>query len=631
MLYAPWDFRCKLFRSSFLYVAGLFKKINEIKFIAINCNYYKGRCRSMYKLLAFPVIFAQTQYNQPIIFNQFLSSERLYRRTSLAFGLILNKTIISTLNITLNQLNIYSLNSNNLLKIDSFLINSTHKTQNVVDWINKCLGNFEEKIVKEIEIDDGESPSKSDALFKKLNSSTFNVVLFTNLIGLRQQSSSLIALKNIAKIINYCPSDSNKLELNELPQFSSKNNLNNFIQKYRNLCLIKEQKIIFCCKYYQHLCTNYSFKEYIRQIYGRFNYLLNLYCQSLKQQKTQNSTSIINLLGLRQQYLNCQLIKLLKKKFNYLFKKEEFLKEEKNNLNLLFGINCKLNKTFGFLTIDKRIGNYFMKKWGGNYEKDEGKDSIAIISREDEKIFWLKREGKEGLNMLVVNFYFNENCFGAKEINSETRNSISQFISNFLNSSLEWIPKNEVLPSSKIKNKKGTSVLNKLNFELFNEEILKKENRSFDAVIFFSGGNWHGPSKTVLHLFHQFKIYFDNFREDIKFYLFDASKNSLPWAYKFDRLPVVGFFPSFIPNESNLFPKELAFTFPNLIGFLLPRLNKLFKLKIAFEFCLTTNYCLNKNVQNIEKLILNINRDLKLFGKLKRRKRSDLITKYIKR
>ena len=75
----------------------------------------------------------------------------------------------------------------------------------------------------------------------------------------------------------------------------------------------------------------------------------------------------------------------------------------------------------------------------------------------------------------------------------------------------------------------------------------------------------------------------------------------------------------------------MAFTFPNLIGFLLPRLNKLFKLKIAFELCLTTNYCLNKNVENIENLILNINKDLKLFGKLKRRKRSDLITKYIKR
>ncbi|CAK5087859.1 unnamed protein product [Meloidogyne enterolobii] len=85
MLYAPWDFRCKLFRSSFLYVAGLFKEINEIKFIAVNCNYYKGRCRSMYKLLAFPVIFAQTQYNQPIIFNQFLSSERLYRFFSKKF------------------------------------------------------------------------------------------------------------------------------------------------------------------------------------------------------------------------------------------------------------------------------------------------------------------------------------------------------------------------------------------------------------------------------------------------------------------------------------------------------------------------------------------------------------------
>ncbi|KAL7076772.1 hypothetical protein ACQ4LE_003615, partial [Meloidogyne hapla] len=351
MLYSPWDFRSKLFRSSFLYVAKLFKDVNSIKFIAVNCNYYKGRCRLMYKLLAFPVIFAQTQYKQPIIFNQFLSSERLYswiinllfplnilnseedlnklilnsefviighfeffsissplprsysvfvnsayylnnRRSSLAFGLILNKTISSNLNIYLNQLNIYSLYSNNLLKIGSFEINSTQKTQNVVEWINKCLDEFNGKIVKEIEIEDGESPSKSDALFKKLNSSNFNLVLFTNLIGLRQQSFSLIAVRNVAKLINYCPSDSNELESNKLIQFSSKNNLNNFLQKYINLCSIKEHQIIFCCQNHINICLNYSFKKFIEEIYGRINcskifkiypkYLLKLYCQTSK-------------------------------------------------------------------------------------------------------------------------------------------------------------------------------------------------------------------------------------------------------------------------------------------------------------------------------------------------------------
>uniref|UniRef100_A0A914NA79 Uncharacterized protein n=1 Tax=Meloidogyne incognita TaxID=6306 RepID=A0A914NA79_MELIC len=97
-----------------------------------------------------------------------------------------------------------------------------------------------------------------------------------------------------------------------------------------------------------------------------------------------------------------------------------------------------------------------MKKWG-NEGEDERKDSIAIISREDEKIFWLREEGKEGLNI----------------------NLIGQFISNFINSSLEWIPENEVLPSSKIENNRETSVLNKLNFELFNEEILKKVKSFF--------------------------------------------------------------------------------------------------------------------------------------------------------
>ncbi|KAF7624747.1 hypothetical protein Mgra_00009971, partial [Meloidogyne graminicola] len=243
ILYSPWDFRSKLFRSSFLSVAALFKNIYSIKFIAVNCHYYKGRCRLMYKLLAFPVIFAQTQYNQPILFNQDLTSEKLYswimnllfplkiinsekdfyklisnsefvvighfeiffnsstlsrsynvfvntaysfsnKRSSFAFGIILNKTIASNFNIYSNQLNLYSLHFNNYSKIcNSFIIESVQKTQNVIEWINKCFGNFNEKIVKEIEIEDGESPSKSDILFKKINSSAYNLILFTNIIS----------------------------------------------------------------------------------------------------------------------------------------------------------------------------------------------------------------------------------------------------------------------------------------------------------------------------------------------------------------------------------------------------------------------------------------------------------------
>uniref|UniRef100_A0A1I8BZL7 Thioredoxin domain-containing protein n=1 Tax=Meloidogyne hapla TaxID=6305 RepID=A0A1I8BZL7_MELHA len=126
MLYSPWDFRSKLFRSSFLYVAKLFKDVNSSISSPLPRSYS---------------VFVNSAY--------YLNN----RRSSLAFGLILNKTISSNLNIYLNQLNIYSLYSNNLLKIGSFEINSTQKTQNVVEWINKCLDEFNGKIVKEIEIE----------------------------------------------------------------------------------------------------------------------------------------------------------------------------------------------------------------------------------------------------------------------------------------------------------------------------------------------------------------------------------------------------------------------------------------------------------------------------------------------
>ena len=135
--------------------------------------------------------------------------------------------------------------------------------------------------------------------------------------------------------------------------------------------------------------------------------LLKIYCQHSFKNIKKESQLPFDLFGLGKQYLKCQLIKLLKKQHNsiYLIIKNE--KIDKNNfennfssLKWLIGGNCKLNKTFGFLAIDKRFGNYFMKKWGNEEELIE-KDSFALISMKDEKIYWLKEGTEENLNMLV--------------------------------------------------------------------------------------------------------------------------------------------------------------------------------------------------------------------------------------
>jgi uncharacterized NAD(P)/FAD-binding protein YdhS len=64
----------------------------------------------------------------------------------------------------------------------------------------------------------------------------------------------------------------------------------------------------------------------------------------------------------------------------------------------------------------------------------------------------------------------------------------------------------------------SSSILDSLNHELFVEEILNGERRNYDAVVIFTGGDWHSPSTSVMHTLHQTKKYFHEFNEYIHFY-----------------------------------------------------------------------------------------------------------------
>ncbi|KAL3100207.1 hypothetical protein niasHS_000217 [Heterodera schachtii] len=52
----------------------------KVKFVAVNCHYYRGQCKRMYKVHSFPVILALSLYpnGHPILYNQILPDDRLF-------------------------------------------------------------------------------------------------------------------------------------------------------------------------------------------------------------------------------------------------------------------------------------------------------------------------------------------------------------------------------------------------------------------------------------------------------------------------------------------------------------------------------------------------------------------------
>lgn len=57
--------------------------------------------------------------------------------------------------------------------------------------------------------------------------------------------------------------------------------------------------------------------------------------------------------------------------------------------NWLIGAGCRLNRSMGFLMMDKRFGLHFMQKWGLQ-EAQWDRDAVAIVDRGAERIFWMK-------------------------------------------------------------------------------------------------------------------------------------------------------------------------------------------------------------------------------------------------
>ncbi|VDK82363.1 unnamed protein product [Cylicostephanus goldi] len=59
--------------------------------------------------------------------------------------------------------------------------------------------------------------------------------------------------------------------------------------------------------------------------------------------------------------------------------------------------------------------------------------------------------------------------------------------------------------------------LRRLNLEMFHELMSNRGNLSKDLVVFFSGGVWHAPSATAMHIYHNVANYFSSSKDLIEF------------------------------------------------------------------------------------------------------------------
>ncbi|KAI6216552.1 Lipase maturation factor [Aphelenchoides fujianensis] len=210
------------------------------------------------------------------------------------------------------------------------------------------------------------------------------------------------------------------------------------------------------------------------------------------------------------------------------------------------GLGCRTNRSVNFVAMDRRSAGHFLRVWNTG-------DFLAAVSLHDDAVFSTPLTGgiEEMDEFLVA---FTNSSLTPTVLDEEVRGSFFSSVSP------------EVAAEDEHEDELCT--IERLTARSFRQLILNDTNRTFGAVVFFSGGGWHGPSMSVAFVLQMVKREFAAFDSLIRFFLIDVSRNSLPFAYNFDSLPALMFFPAApLPqSQSSLFPQDLPLSGPQPDG-----------------------------------------------------------------
>lgn len=636
MLYASWDIKSREARKTFSIVSSTFSHLDMVKFVGVNCHYYHAECRRTFKLYSFPVIFAYDTAGVPIIFNQYLTIDRLsswimyllhpiksltstdkfknfiasfdfaiigylpfkgtisreYQvflmtslklsnlRQYLGFGIIQNSQLASELGfVTPNVLKLYTFYNENFEEhLSSYYLNDSSRSVDSINWIFNYTES--DKAVQEINLEERELGGKSEALFNKLNASFLTLIYFTNNLGLHfAQDQQIITIREVSKeLYSLSPETCNYGSRHTSFNFQS------YIEYAKKACGIQNELIQNCCEEIRKsgFCKRksadigslYSNKAICSDLLSFFNR------ESFNERCCfENSMEEIRSTGLGWWAKTaCRFYRMVRKNDPKLLKNEF-----ESEMQALQQRDCfrSVNKTIRSAFIDKRFARFFLRKWNADDAStlDSHTDALVLVSLQTKRIFWPLRQ------------------YGGKFTSSDLENSLHRFIygneilpANLDSEEINLLAKSStVSPDSSLR---STSYVHQLNYHTL-LEILNKKRRVFDSVVFVTGGSWHGPSAAVLHIFHIIKNYFNQLPPLIKFFIIDSSKNELPRPFEHTNLPGVLFIPSHSIVRSSIFPTDLPITVPNLLAFILPRVQ--FELQVHFALTTCKEKCQQRN------------------------------------
>uniref|UniRef100_A0A915CQA8 Uncharacterized protein n=1 Tax=Ditylenchus dipsaci TaxID=166011 RepID=A0A915CQA8_9BILA len=564
------------------------------KICGYKCNDHRGQCRSMYKLYYFPVIFGYVMGGVPIVYNQPITTDYLFSwvshllmpdeqinnlddfnhftefhdysvigylplesgsqasrafnvflmsayksagsRTTTGFASFQSSVLAEKLGFEFpHQLKFYTSVNGQPALLSSLTIHKTIRSDGVVKWIQDNMHFLEYKAVHQLNFEEEELGGKSEMLFRKLNSSSATIVLFSENYGLPYFTDSNNALRQVAKTFHSCESAQHTVD--------SMNLMRAYLEEAKLSCLLqhnKNEKIVDCCAsiHTNHLCVRTTKQSTVEQG-GNTTYQCLLVNKVVDQELF---------------HRKCCAHYASNNKWSNTYKKP-----------FHFSLGWKSKQSCRFLRLMRKTQSEILK----GYNTETNTDGQSDHSPHTASIV-------EGL--------------GFNKINLDT------FLHNYITDGI---------------------VEQKLTASSFTTQILNRQN-SFDSLVFFTGGRrWHGPSQVVSYILHSTKHYFNQFDSLIHFYCLDASKEKLPWQYTFDSLPALVFFPAYRSMESSLFPRNLPLSIPNLMAFLLSRVQPELRFRLAISGC--TSQCLQNNLLQISQFQHNIGEDVRSLRRLIRR------------
>ncbi|KAL3981910.1 hypothetical protein ACH3XW_45000 [Acanthocheilonema viteae] len=657
MYYAPWSRRCTRTRIIFENVARSLSASSDISFAAVNCFFPHGECRKSHKTYTYPVIVAYIG-KQSLMYTGLLASDYIYRWISrlrnpvhrlitpfalqsfidefddaviaffhaevafaisyefqqyieaalivfqrqdlldkVGFAVVTNSSLAMSINsspktwIQLKSWNrTYDYNESNMTahKIFEWVKNQAFESSGL-QWISPEMNGI----------------AKSEELLSILQHGA-TVVVFLDRQVLYLHSWTVSVVKQTimeyyscgADLTNQMKSRSNKLIalVNERSQIITMSShkcqkINAHTAEIRKCCMTEKSLMSRCFQCRSKRAMNFSksgsCSQFLLFFYNAYSSLFhNVPC-----------LSVLSTLS-EEQLMNVCCALLISKSQNFDISQNTLEQCAKYRLarNLyrhisgpapstyypfdatsVAGLSCDKNNSLRFIGVDGRYGDYILKRLRRPYN---GRTVALIVDPSTERTFFMQAEF--------------------------SRHTFRDFLRAFHNGSLMPHVISQALRKKPENLTYNLSVLPSTNAKSFRTDV----NSSEDIVVFFSGGNWHGPSTSVIHVYHSVAHYFYPFHRSIKFYIIDVSLNDLPWQFQMDTLPTVLFFPAGRKSSSSRFPALVPLTVPNLIAFIVTRCQKELRWQLALSSC--SLLCIKRNSLRLQKIAVMVRNDITL-------------------